>query len=218
VPDRDLLAEVADLVPHRGSACVFVGVDGVDGVGKTTFADALAGQLDRPVVRISVDDFHHVRAVRHRIGPDSAEGFWLDAFDYERLIADVFAPLRTELRYRPRAHDLAGDRVLEPAWEAAPPGAVVVVDGLFLQRPELVRWWDLVLFLDAPFEITARRLEERDGPSPGGYGRYIGAADLYFAACDPKGGADVLVDVADAEAPRIVRRGPLRQRRRSPPG
>ena len=218
MPDRDLLAEVAGLVPQRGSGCVFVGVDGVDGVGKTTFADALGGRLAHPVVRISVDDFHHVRAVRHRMGPDSAEGFWLDAFDYERLIADVFEPLQAELRYRPRAHDLAGDRVLEPAWEAAPAGTVVVVDGLFLQRPELVRWWDLVVFLDAPFEITTRRLEERDGPSPGGYGRYIGAAELYFAACDPKGGADVLVDVADARAPRIVRRGPPRQRRRSPPG
>src|SRR6185436_17241589 len=34
-----------------------VAVDGVDGAGKTPFADALAPRLGRPVVRASDDDF-----------------------------------------------------------------------------------------------------------------------------------------------------------------
>jgi uridine kinase len=188
----DELTRVAQLIPDRGDGCVVVGIDGVDGAGKTTFADALAAALDRPVVRISVDDFHHVEEIRYRRGRGSAKGFWLDAFDYDRLIADVFRPLREEGRYRSAAHDLASDQRLEPAWQTAPPAAVVIVDGLFLQRAELAGWFDLLVYLDVPFEVAAKRLRARDGvPS---LDRYVGASLIYFAECDPLRGADVVID------------------------
>lgn len=108
------MRDVAAMIPLGAAR---VAVDGVDGVGKTTFADELAGVMERPVLRISVDDFHHVRAIRYRRGR-TAEGFWLDAFNYERLRKDVLEPLAPggERRYRPRAHDLATDQVLEPEW------------------------------------------------------------------------------------------------------
>jgi len=57
--------------PSTAEDCVRVGIDGVDGAGKTTFADALATTLQqqgRPVVRVSVDDFHHPRAIRYARG------------------------------------------------------------------------------------------------------------------------------------------------------
>ena len=61
--------EVAALLPAQG----LVAVDGVDGAGKTTFCDELASVLraqGRAVVRASVDDFHHPRAIRwRRIAP-----------------------------------------------------------------------------------------------------------------------------------------------------
>jgi uridine kinase len=177
------LARVAELIPDHSDACVIVGIDGVDGAGKTTFADALAAALDRPVVRISVDDFHQPEKVRYRRGRDSAAGFWLDAFDYERLNADVFRPLRAERRYRPAARDLRTDQALDVPWQTAPPGAVVIVDGLFLQRWELAGLFDVVVFLDVPFEVAGRRLHKRDGVRP--LERYVGASLLYFAQCDP---------------------------------
>jgi uridine kinase len=93
----ELVAAVAAAVPAaRGEDCVRVGIDGVDGAGKTTFAAKLGRALQergRPVVRISVDDFHRRRADRYRRGRDSPVGFWLDAFDYARLHADVLVPL-----------------------------------------------------------------------------------------------------------------------------
>ena len=188
----DDLTRVAQLIPDRGDDCVFVGIDGVDGAGKTTFADALAAMLDRSVVRISVDDFHNAEAVRYRRGRDSAKGFWLDAFDYDRLIADVFRPLRDRGRYRSRAHDLRTDEPLDPRWQAAPPATVVIVDGLFLQRAELAGWFDLVVYLDVPFEVAAERLSTRDGARS--LDRYVGASLIYFAECDPLRRADVVID------------------------
>ena len=188
----DDIANVAALIPERGVDCVFVGIDGVDGAGKTTFADALAAVVTRPVVRISVDDFHDVAAVRYRRGRDSAKGFWLDAFDYERLLADVFRPLRESRRYRAAAHDLGSDQPVDASWQTAPPGSVVIVDGLFLQRRELAEQFDLVVYLDVPFEVAAARLNARDGERP--LDRYVGASLIYFAECDPLHRADEVVD------------------------
>ena len=117
---------MAVLVPTAVSEdCLRVAVDGVDGAGKTTFADALAALLRerlREVVRVSVDDFHQVRAIRYQRGRESAEGFWLDAFDYPRLRADVLDPLGPAgpRRFRRAAHDVISDAELCPPDQLRP--------------------------------------------------------------------------------------------------
>jgi uridine kinase len=213
-----VLDHVARRIPiPTNDECVRVGIDGPDASGKTFFADALAATLrerGRPVVRVSVDDFHHVRTKRYRLGRDSAEGFWLYAFDYDRLRRDVLDPLAPggSRRYRPRAHDLATDAVLDPEPVTAPPGAVLVVDGLFLQRDELRAAFDVTVFLDVPFAVTARRMARRDGtgddPDGPDLRRYVEAQRIYFAACDPHARATIVVDNTDHAAPRIRRADP----------
>jgi uridine kinase len=208
-----LLGEVAARVPAGdGHSCVRVGVDGVDGSGKTVFAGELAAALrgaGREVVQVSVDDFHHVREVRYRRGRTSPEGFWLDSFDYPRLLAEVLEPLGPggSLRYRPRGHDLDTDEVLDGPWLTAPAGAVLVVDGLFLHRPELAGQWDFSVFLEVPFEVTAARMAERDGTHPDpehpSMARYVEAQRRYFTECTPWARADLVVDNAAFEQPRL---------------
>ncbi|MEU8238440.1 AAA family ATPase [Actinoplanes missouriensis] len=212
---RDVVGHVAGRIPVRGDgACLRVGVDGPDGSGKTTFADELAAAvraLGRPVVRVSLDDFHNVRAVRYRLGRESPEGFWRDSYDYRRFRADVLDPFAPGgLRhYRSAAHDLATDAVLEPPPRTAPPGSVLIVDGLFLHRDEIGDVWDLSVFLEVPFEVTARRMARRDGtnPDPGHpeMRRYVEAQRIYFAACSPQQRAGILIGNEDVEAPRIIR-------------
>lgn len=107
-----VLDEVAAGIPAPvGSSCIRVGIDGPDGSGKTTFADELAEvlrQLGRSIIRLSADDFHNVRAIRYRRGRESPAGFWLDSYDYRRLIDDALLPLGPggSNRYRSAAHDL----------------------------------------------------------------------------------------------------------------
>ena len=167
-----LVAEVAACVPAAsGEDCLRVAVDGVDGSGKTSFADELAGALrvsGRDVVRVSADDWHQVRALRYARGRHSPEGFWLDSYDYGRLHTEVLEPLGPggSRCFRRRGHDLESDVVLSGPVEAAPAGAVVVVDGLFLQRSELDRCFEFAIWLDVPFEETTRRMAVRDGTSP----------------------------------------------------
>jgi len=212
----DLLRRVADLVPtSAGVDCVRVGIDGVDGSGKTVFADELAVALQligRSVVRISVDDFHNVRASRYRRGRSSPEGSWLDSFNYERLRADVLEPLGPggSRRYRSKAHDLASDLVISPEQEVAPRGSVLVVDGLFLHRDELANLWDFSVLLDVPFAVTARRMAMRDGtipdPQHASMRRYVKAQQHYFGQCTPHHRASVVIDNTEFDAPRQLRR------------
>ena len=111
-------------------------------------------------------------------------------------------------QYQAACHDLASDRPVDPPVEAAPAGAVLVVDGLFLHRDELVDVWDLSVFLQVPFEVSVARMAARDGshPSPGhpSVGRYVGGQRLYFAACQPWQRADLVIDVTDLDAPSFT--------------
>lgn len=189
-----------------------VAVDGVDGSGKTVFGATLSAALsDRgvSVVLISTDDFHHVRSVRYRLGPNSPEGYWLDSHDYDTLRSDAldaFAPGGTR-RYRPAAHDLATDLVVDGGWLTAPPGTVLVVEGVFLHRDSLAKHWDFSIFLDVPFTETARRMAVRDGFSPdpehSSMRRYVEGQRIYLRECSPRERATVVIDNTDPAHPHV---------------
>lgn len=216
---RDLRAAV----PGRGRA--LVAVDGPGGSGKSTFAAALAQRVPgRPVLVLHADDFFHPSAARHARGRLSPEGFWLDAYDYAALGAWVLAPLARggDGLYRTHAIDHAADRAVRPDVLRAPQDAVVVVEGTFLHRDELVGSWDFSVYLDVPLDESSRRLALRDGIDPdtrhGLLRRYTEAQRLYFAAAAPWERASVVVDTTDATGPRVVDASAVaaRERRRPP--
>lgn len=211
---RGLLRQVADLVPPAGAArAVRVAVDGVDGAGKTVFADELGRELaarGRPVVRASVDGFHRPAADRHRRGRRSPEGYWLDSYDYDRLSTDLLGPLGPGGSgvFRRAAYDVAAEAPLDAPAEVGPPGAVLVLDGIFLHRDELLRHWDFSVFLDVGFAVSVPRTAARDGgpadPADPRNARYVEGQRRYLAACAPRQRAGVVVDNTDLAAPRLV--------------
>ena len=94
------------------------------------------------------------------------------------------------------------------AYLHAADGAVVLVEGLFLHRDEFASRWDYSIFLDVPFEITAERMNLRDGtnadPEHPSMNRYVGGQRLYFAAAEPWTRADSVIDNSDPKLPRIT--------------
>lgn len=154
------LALLADLA--KGIAALpddaprLVGVDGVDGVGKTFFADELSAVLRAAGVtalRVSIDGFHRPRAERYRRGRYSPEGYYRDSSDYPAFRAAVVAPLRSGGGgvVRTAAFDAPSDRPVEGDVVAVAAGqrlylarcrperrASVVVDNADLDAPRVV--------------------------------------------------------------------------------
>ena len=215
MPPRDeFIAALVDLipVPRPDGANLIVGIDGVDGSGKTRLADELAARMpaSRRVVRLSIDGFHQVRERRYRRGRTSPEGFWLDSYDYTRFREEVVEPFRRGRgTYLPAGHDLASDTPLTGPRCEVPRGSILLVDGIFLHRAELRDVWDLTVFLDAPFEESVRRMSVRDGlpadPGAEENARYVGGQQLYLSECRPADRATILVDYRDLSQPIIVR-------------
>jgi uridine kinase len=170
---------------------VIVAVDGVDGAGKTTFADRLVSMLDRAAVRASVDDFHNPRAVRYRLGRESPEGFYRDSFNVPVLIDRLLDPFAAGAAFRRRVFDHVADAAVLGADEQAPEDAVLVIDGLFMHAPPLRTRWDLSILLDVAPDVAAERFRLRDGAAP--TARYQRGQKLYFADCDPRSRATLLL-------------------------
>ena len=206
--DADLrsavLRQIAALV-RPGSV---VAIDGVDGAGKTTFADDLAGVLDAPVVRSTVDGFHQPRAVRHARGRHSPEGFFLDSYDYPALRGLLLEPFRAGQPVRTAAFDHRLDAAVAGVPTRPAPGSVLLLDGLFLHRPELRGYWDLSVFLRVEFAVTFARMAVRNGspadPDDPANRRYLEGQRLYLSSCSPEDRASLVVDHDDPAAPRIV--------------
>jgi uridine kinase len=193
---------------------VRVAIDGVDAAGKTTLADELVEPvraLGRPVIRASIDDFHHPAAVRYRVGRHSAEGYFRDSFDLEAVRARLLGPLGPggDRRFQPKAFDYKTDSRVEAPEQTAAINAVLLFDGIFLQRPELREAFELTIFLDVPFGITVARMVTRDGGpadvEDAGNHRYVGGQRIYLRECEPRKRADLVVDNRDWDEPRIAR-------------
>jgi uridine kinase len=195
--------------PHT----VRVAIDGPDAAGKTTLADELATAVaarGRPVIRASVDDFHRPRAARYRRGRFSPAGFYLDSFDYEALRSELLEPLGPDgdAVYRTAVFDVRLDAPVAPVRRRAEPGSVLIVDGVFLLRPELDGLWDLRVVVEVERAEALRRALARDVPWLGSADemrelykrRYFPGQDLYRRLVDPRARADVVIESQAAGA------------------
>ena len=195
---------------------VRVAVDGRTASGKTTLADELGAavaQLGRPVIRTTIDGFHNPRIVRYRQGRSSPLGYYQDARDLgavRRLLLDPLGASGDRF-YRTASFDLERDEPVEQEPQHAPINAVVIVDGTFLQRPELAGSWDYVIFVDVPEHIATERGIRRDTLHLGSEGaanahaqRYQPAFSLYCGECDPATRANAIVENGDLATPRLT--------------
>lgn len=205
---EDLVARIAALPDGEPR---LIGVDGVDGVGKTMFADELGdvlGSRSAEVLRVRLDSFHRPRTDRYRRGRMSAEGYFRDAFDLPAFIRSVVDPLR------PGGTGVVTTAVFDYRTDApvvgevvrVRPGGVVIVDGVFLHRDELADVWGLSVFLRAPMAVAFARMAARDGVPADDrlLRRYRDGQRLYLAECSPEQRATVVVDHTDVTAPWVV--------------
>jgi uridine kinase len=208
-----IAAAIVALHPER---IVRIAIDGVDGAGKTTLADALAPLVaaqGRHAIRASVDDFYLPRALRYARGRYSPDGFFLDSYDYDSFRTLLLDPLSPDgsRQYVAKHFDLDTDRPIDLLTEQATPGAALIVDGIFLHRPELRAYWDLSIFLKVDFNVSVPRGAQRgpnsgatDATSPSNQ-RYVGGQKRYLSECDPEQRADIVIGYNDLREPKILK-------------
>jgi uridine kinase len=198
------IAGIASAHPLR------VAIDGRSAAGKTTLADELAEQLtertERTVIRAELDHFMKMVEDRNAFPYDSPESYYLDAWDYPLIRGRLLVPLGP-----------GGDRryLADPAKaeQVAPDDAVLLADGVFLQRPELDGHWDLRIYLDIGFEESLRRGVDRDRHWMGGAAeaerryrtKYLPGEERYLAEVHPRDRADIVIDMADPAHPHPKR-------------
>lgn len=217
-PRDQSLEQIAERIsnierPHP----VRVGIDGIENSGKTTLANELAPHIEslgRHVIRATVDLFHAPRAVRYRQGRESAKGYYEDSFDYDSFNDRLLTPLgpNGDRRYRLASLDWATDEALNPPEEVAPDNSILIVDGIFLLRPELVDNWDYRIFVHTDFDKAMERALRRDGHSFGSADnirtlysrRYHPAQRAYLEQSQPHTKADVIVDNNDPSEPKLI--------------
>lgn len=227
-PRQDAIRGLAKIVSaHNSGHPLRVAVDGRTASGKTTLADELASQLrqmGREVIRASLDGFHRPRAERYARGRQSPEGYYYDARDISAIRRCLLDPLGPggDRRYRTQTFDLENDVPVDQATILAPSGSILMVDGTFLQRPELADAWDLKIFVRVDDQTALTRGLARDSAALDGEenarnlytSRYLPAYDLYCRESHPEDGADVVFDNEDFEHPFVVGGAPLKERPR----
>jgi uridine kinase len=205
------LAEIVRrILPLKYGLPTLVAVDGLTAAGKTTLANELATIVrlaGRPAIRASVDDFHHDEETILRQGRFSPHGYYEDSFDYDGLTQLLLIPLGSGGNRRFVTTNQPG----APKWSAAN-NAILIVDGVFLLRPELEPWWDYSIFVDISQELSLERGLARDTGVLGDEAevrrlyeeRYLPGEATYLQRVNPRAKANVIADNTDPSEPLLV--------------
>ncbi len=211
----EVLGDLADaLLTLRPGRRVVVALDGVDGAGKTVLGHELTALLGphREVHRASVDGFHRPALQRYARGR-TADTFYRDQYDHDAIRGLLVEPFRAGAPWQRAVHDVEHEvEVCEPPEPGAGPQALLLVDGIFLHRPELADLWDASVWVEVPFEVSVPRGNARFGgmttgqadPASAVNARYVGGQRLYLAEVDPAARATWVLDNTDLGAPVLT--------------
>ena len=85
-------------------------------------------------------------------------------FNYPGLIADILEPLTQngDRKIRRSTLDIAFETNSYFEIEEVDEDAIVLFDGVFLFRPELINFWDIKIFIDINFDVAIDRVLNRD--------------------------------------------------------
>lgn len=182
-----------------GDRALLVGIDGPGGGGKSTLARRLAHELGVDTAVVEGDDFYAEIDWEERAGFSPQDGYERD-YDWVRLRDQVLGPARDgapELRYQ--RYDWDSRRL--GGWVARPQPTVLVVEGLYVLRPELRERYDVRLCVDAPEALRRERMRARHAQyDPATQALHdamtevwLGVEHLYFERHDPRPSADLVI-------------------------
>ena len=120
-----------------------------------------------------------------------------------------------EDRYQTAIFDFRNNsKVISPV-QIAVKNSILIMEGVFLFRSELVNYWDLKIFIDIDFKIALERALKRNTERTfiGNKNkiqekyekRYIPAQQIYFENINPKEKANIIINNNDFKNPIITK-------------
>ncbi len=202
-----LRSALTGVLPGSAEVAV-IGIDGLGGAGKSTLALLLREHLARSgwaTDIVPMDAFYRpegdrpgrTRETPCKLGNQGGqEALAIGAdFDWIRLRDQVLRPFRQGRAVRYQAHDWITHEPGE--WVDVDQGVQwLIVEGVYVTRRELRRWYDLTVWLEVPAPLRLARGLERDGPASRWLWeeRWMPAEDRYRRLHEPHRRSDVVLD------------------------
>ena len=187
-----------------------IGIDGIDCSGKSAFAAALEKYLKTKNCKtqlVHLDDFHNPKAARYT-GANEAENYFNKSFNIQAIIDKLFVPLHEKKNHTAtfKLLDLQTDKYSRTGKYTFHSDTIVIFEGVFLFRKELMPFIDYKIYLEIPFEESKRRAALRDSAETilKYDTKYLPAQRNYISENNPRGAADMIIDNMNYEYPNIL--------------
>ncbi|OIU72582.1 uridine kinase [Rossellomorea aquimaris] len=205
------------IMANKNDKPLRVGISGITSSGKTTLANELSKQLGKmgvPVIQARMDDFHNPKSVRYQRGRESAEGYYLDAYDHQSLLNKLLIPLgpNGNRQYSVKSLDLSSDQYVDSAIETAKENSLLLIDGTFLFKDDLRKELDFMIYVQTDIDIALERGSLREQHALGGLERaksifierYHAASRMYLDEHEPAKYADMILVNNDLDHPELI--------------
>lgn len=181
---------VIDLLAQNIHPIGVVAVDGHSAAGKSTFASTLADRIGAVIVR--GDDFYRVLDHDRRAALAAAQGVDL-YYDWQRLRDQALRPLKAGTPACFRPYDWDSNSLADHEISIGPAESVVV-EGLFVGRPELAEFVDVTVLVTSSPKARRWRQAERADATSEWLELWDAAETWYFDHVRPPTAFDVVID------------------------
>ena len=147
---------------HRRQSTLIVGIDGVGGAGKSTFARSLKaahGSVSDDATIVRMDDFFRPSSQqRTRLINDN---FVNGGIDWKRLRDQVILPIKENQPGGYQRYDWPSCTLQE--WHVVDVGGILIIEGVYANRRELALLYDYRIWIECPRPLRLSRGLARDG-------------------------------------------------------
>jgi uridine kinase len=187
---QEYLNEVLKAITKLEKPKFIIGIDGAGASGKSTFAKELLENITNSVI-VQMDDFYLPE--KNKINFDSELGIGV-YFDWRRLENQVLIPFAADKEIMFQQYDWESGSLKR--WQNISRKSSLIVEGVYSIRKELLKYYDLRIWIDCPYEIRLKRGIERDGIEMREYWKniWMRQEDEYVKKQNPSLSADFIIN------------------------
>ncbi|WP_261129858.1 kinase [Bacillus sp. Marseille-Q3570] len=194
---EDDIETILDKIPQYPEGRYIIGIDGLSRSGKTTFVKKLNQSLiDRKIPHriIHIDDHITARMDRYDTGNEEWYEHYQLQWDVQWLKENLFNKIKSSNSLKLPFYQDEQDRHITKCINL-PEQALIIIEGVFLQRNEWVKHFDFIAYLHCSRNDRFQRESDTSQENiEKFYNRYWKAEDFYLRTVVPLKKADFVIE------------------------